>query len=115
MFKEIKYLCKVYPRFHIHTIVDTEFSEDIQLGNKELLDNFRLFLVAQIIQQYMARNLPVANNVARFYRKHYKNTDSFKLEQDRGWLDVFYPHFEYGKKYYPCVVNNFQKLQYLSL
>jgi hypothetical protein len=72
---------------------------------------------AYIIPEYEKRRQNVPRNLALCYKWLLNNTSFISLDAlkiDREQMDLLFPHLNYGKKYYNCVVNQCRMLKILQ-
>src|SRR5882757_3408494 len=101
---------------HSYILKDSSFTDTV-LGYKDVHGSIALETV--LIREYSNRKLPVAKNVALLYLSY----NSFSMEfakkyinDDCQLIDATFPELEYGKKYFRCVVNQyeyFKKIKYV--
>lgn len=103
MFKQILFKGNT-PDYIEYNIIDSQFEKTIFTKRDDSVIDCRL---AAIFEAYYLNKMPIAKNIALFYFSHvyYDN-----LETGKYYLDNYFPHFQYGTKYYPCVLNHLRKL-----
>lgn len=69
--------------------------------------------VVAVLREYKKKNLPVSKNLALLYRFYEKQGYDVRrwFNHDRNNIDHCLPELEYGKKYYPCVLNTYHILK----
>ena len=116
MFQSLPYQI-VSDGHYIYQLIDSEFqvSDINEYGSQADAISTRVNI---IITEYQKRNLPVAPNVACFYRWWSKTSSRFSSQRNPVSLAVAncqyvvgaHPKHEYGTKYYPCVVRQIKQL-----
>ena len=66
-----------------------------------------------LIDVYSKENENVAANLALFYMTYEKglNCEQY-VTIDKIWTDKYFPHLNFGSKYYECTLNQIKKLKY---
>lgn len=64
-----------------------------------------------LIREYKDRRLPIAKNIARYYKYYYGRWECKQyLVKQKSLIDTHLPAWEYGSKYYPCVLKHLEEM-----
>jgi hypothetical protein len=99
-----------------YSLLDTDFTAKLNLTIP--IDTYDTreeasAIPGAFITAYADRN-DVPRNLALFYALSSRHLQQTKrhMEIDRIWTDTNFPQFEYGTKYYNCMVNQFDKIHF---
>jgi len=73
-------------------------------------------MIGAVVAEYQRRNLPVAKNIALLYLffNQKRNNIQVWIKQHCNLIDYHIPELEYGKKYYPCVINQIKMMSFVA-
>lgn len=98
--------------FH-YMLTDSDFTTNIKVKRTNRhMDTSFVRRCNAVITTYEQHGLDVPKNVALYYEYERRHKHSIDLAQQKDVIDVCYPLLQYGKKYYPCVLNRIAMLRY---
>jgi hypothetical protein len=109
MFKNLKYKSDTYHRKtytidYVFEIIDTDFTCDTSIM-VSATDGTEANSIAtgSVIQEYTARKLPIAKNLAQWYinrMSDYKERVLDLMDKDKKFIDKYFPGLKYNKALY---------------
>jgi hypothetical protein len=99
---------------YFYEIIDSSFQEETSISGITRHSRAIAPEVA-VINKYLEKGLPIPSNIARLYlyyskvsRLHVPST----VEGFKTMIDDYFPHLNYGKLYYPCVLRQIKQLSF---